>query len=110
MCLHHKKTLKKTRIKLYNTQALPVLLYRSKTWTINLLKPSGYGMHQQVKYFNNFTLCPHCIYVFLFVWEQMMTCTIYIKKNWLVFITEMKIVYSAVRTGPVNEAVCTQVF
>jgi len=29
-----KKTLKKTRIKLYNTLALPVLLYGSETWTI----------------------------------------------------------------------------
>ena len=28
------KTLKKTRIKLYNTLALPVLLYGSKIWTI----------------------------------------------------------------------------
>jgi hypothetical protein len=28
------KTLKKTRIKLYNTLSLPVLLYGSKTWTI----------------------------------------------------------------------------
>jgi hypothetical protein len=28
------KTLKKTRIKLYNTLSLPVLLYRSETWTI----------------------------------------------------------------------------
>ena len=34
MCLDHKKTLKKTRIKLYNTLALPVLLYGSETWTI----------------------------------------------------------------------------
>jgi hypothetical protein len=31
---------------------------------INLLKPIGYGMHQQVEYFNNCTLCPHYIYVF----------------------------------------------
>jgi hypothetical protein len=30
------KALKKTRIKLYNTLALPVLLYGSETWTINL--------------------------------------------------------------------------
>jgi hypothetical protein len=31
------KTLKKTRIKLYNPlPALPVLLYSSETWTINL--------------------------------------------------------------------------
>jgi len=28
------KTLKKTRIKLYNTLTLPVLLYVSETWTI----------------------------------------------------------------------------
>jgi hypothetical protein len=28
------KTLKKTRIKLHNTPALPVLLYDSETWTI----------------------------------------------------------------------------
>ena len=34
MCLDHKKTLKKTRIKLYNTLALPVLLYGSETWAI----------------------------------------------------------------------------
>jgi len=33
MCLDH-KPLKKTRIKLYNTLALPVLLYGSETWTI----------------------------------------------------------------------------
>jgi hypothetical protein len=26
--------------------------------------------------------------------------------NWMVFITEMKTVYSAVRTGSLNEAVC----
>jgi hypothetical protein len=31
---------------------------------INLLNPTGYGMHQQVEYFKNFKLCPHCIYVF----------------------------------------------
>jgi len=30
----HKKTLKKTRIKFYNTLVLPVLLYGSETWTI----------------------------------------------------------------------------
>jgi len=36
MCLDHKKTLKKTRIKLHNTLALPVLLYGSETWTIKV--------------------------------------------------------------------------
>jgi hypothetical protein len=35
-----------------------------KHFRFNLLNPTGYGMHQQVKYFNNCTLCPHCIYVF----------------------------------------------
>jgi len=34
MCLDHKKTLKKTRIKLYNTLVPPVLLYGNETWTI----------------------------------------------------------------------------
>jgi hypothetical protein len=34
MFLGHKKLFNKTRIKLYNTLALPVLLYGSETWTI----------------------------------------------------------------------------
>ena len=34
MCLSSKKTLKKTRLKLYNTLALPALLYGSESWTI----------------------------------------------------------------------------
>ena len=34
MCLDLKKTIKKTRIKPYNTLALPVLLYGSETWII----------------------------------------------------------------------------
>ena len=38
LLLHHKKkNLTKTRIKLYNTLALPVLLYGSEIWTINPL-------------------------------------------------------------------------
>jgi hypothetical protein len=39
MCLDHKKNLKKTRIKLYNTLALPALLYGSETWTIKAKDP-----------------------------------------------------------------------
>jgi hypothetical protein len=34
MCLDHKKNLNKTRLKLYNTLALPVSLCGSETWTI----------------------------------------------------------------------------
>jgi len=37
MYLDHKKTLKKTRINLYNTLALPVLLYGIETWTIKAM-------------------------------------------------------------------------
>ena len=35
---------------------------------------------------------------FVFIWEQTATCATY-SINWLVFITEIKSVYSAVRTG-----------
>ena len=38
---------------------------------------------------------------FVFIWEQTATCATY-NINWLVFITEMKSVYSAVRTGYLN--------
>ena len=34
MCSDHKKTIKKIRIKLYNTLALPALLYGSENWII----------------------------------------------------------------------------
>jgi hypothetical protein len=43
---------------------------------------------------------------FVFIWEQTATCATY-SINWLVFITEMKSVYCAVRTGSLNKAVCT---
>jgi hypothetical protein len=39
----------------------------------------------------------------LFIWEQTATCATY-SLNWLVFITEMKSVYSAVRTGSLNKS------
>ena len=42
---------------------------------------------------------------FVFILEQTATCTTY-SINWLVFITEMKSVYSAVRAGSLNKAVC----
>jgi len=43
---------------------------------------------------------------FVFIWEQTATCATY-SINWLVFITEIKSVYSAVRTGSLNKAVCS---
>jgi len=42
---------------------------------------------------------------FVFIWEQTATCATY-SINSLVFITEMKSVYSAVRSGSLNKAVC----
>jgi hypothetical protein len=33
-------------------------------YPFNPSKLTGYGMYQQVEYFNNRTLCPHCMYVF----------------------------------------------
>jgi len=38
---------------------------------------------------------------FVFIWEQTATCATY-NINWLVFITEMKSVYSTVWTGSLN--------
>ena len=47
----------------------------------------------------------HTVFMcFVFIWEQTATCATYII-NWLVFITEMKSVYCAVRTGSLNKAV-----
>ena len=71
----------------------------------NLLKSTGHVMHQQ---FNISTTVrsAHTVFVcFVFIWEQTASCATY-SLNWLVFITEMKSVYSAVRTGSLNTAVC----
>jgi hypothetical protein len=74
---------------------------------------AGYGMIPYIKQitfrsliFNNSTLCPHCIYVFcIYLKKKTATCATSAIK-YLVFITELKGVYSAVRTGPLNKAVC----
>jgi len=48
----------------------------------------------------------HTVFMcFVFIWEQTATCATY-SINWLGFITEMKSVYSAVRSGSLNKAVC----
>jgi hypothetical protein len=73
---------------------------------INLLKPTGYVMNQQVEQFNNCTLCHTLFMCFVYAWEQTATCATYIK-NYLVFITELESVYSVVRAGPLHEAVCS---
>jgi len=55
--------------------------------------------------FKNFTFCHTVFMCFVFIWEQTATYSPY-KLNWLVFKTEMKSVYSAVRTGSLNKVVC----
>jgi len=70
---------------------------------INFIKPTVYVMHQQFNIQQLYAL-PHTVFMcFVFIWEQTATCATY-SVNWLVFITEMKSVYSAVRTGSLNKA------
>ena len=69
----------------------------------NLLKPTS-CVHQQLKPKKWYSAHTELM-CFVFIWEQTATCTTY-SINWLVFITEMKSVYSAVRTGSLNKAVC----
>jgi len=54
----------------------------------NLLKPTGYVMHQQFNIQQLYAL-PTLYLCFVFIWQQTATCVTY-SKNWLVFITEMK--------------------
>jgi hypothetical protein len=64
------------------------------TWYVNLLKPIGYVMHHQ-----KFNI--HQLYAL----PTLHLCATYSIK-WVVFITEMKSVYCAVRTGDLIKAVC----
>ena len=49
--------------------------------------------------FNNYTFCPHSVFVcFVWIWEQTAIISLY-NINWLLFITETQCVYCAVRTG-----------
>ena len=71
----------------------------------DLLKPTGHVMQQQFNIQQLYAL-PHTVFMcFVFVWEQTANCATY-SINWLVFVTRMKSVYSAVRTGALNKAVC----
>ena len=70
----------------------------------NLLKPTGHVMHHQFNIQQLYAL-PTQFMCFVFIWEQTANCATY-SINWLVFITEMKSIYSEVRTGSLNKAVC----
>jgi hypothetical protein len=71
----------------------------------NLLKPSGFTLRTTSLTFKNSTWCSLCVVCFVWIWEQTAAFVLY-NINWLVFINEMKNVYSAVRTGYLNKAVC----
>jgi hypothetical protein len=75
----------------------------------NLWKPTGYGIHQLVEHFSNSTLCPYCIYVFC-ICLRTNSDLCHLHKKLIGFITQMKSVYIAVRTGALNEAVCAPSF
>ena len=63
-----------------------------------LCAPTGWTLQ-------NWHSAPTLFICFVFISEQRATCAPY-NISWLVFITEKKSVYSAVRTGSLNKAVC----
>jgi hypothetical protein len=71
----------------------------------DLLKPAGYVMHQQVQHSTIVRSTNTAFTCFVFISEQTATCATY-TVNRLVVTTEVKSVYSAVRTGSLNTAVC----
>jgi len=72
------------------------LHFSFKESNFNLLKPTGHMMHQQV-YYSGIVCSGQIIFMcFVFIWEQTANGATY-SINWLVFITEIKSVYSAVR-------------
>ena len=78
-----------------------------ESWSelVSNIRPTCHVMHQQFNIQQLYAL-PHTVFMcFVFIWEQTATCVTY-SINWLVFITQMKSVYSAVRTGALNKAVC----
>jgi len=68
---------------------------------IDLLKPTGYVMHQHVEHSTAIRSAHTVFMCFVSIWEETATCATY-SINWLVSITEMKSVYSAVRTWSLN--------
>ena len=90
----------KSRSKLLNIRILH--FYWIDLEDFNHLKPTGHVMHQLFNIQQLYAL-PHTVFMcFVFIWEQTATCATY-SINWLVFITQMKSVYSAVRTGSLNQ-------
>ena len=72
---------------------------------INLLKPTGYVMHQKGLTVNNSMFCQHCIYVFC-IYLRTNSDLCHLQHKLIGFYNQMKSVYSTVRTGYLNKAVC----
>ena len=95
--------------KWFKTLCSPVVTICTAQWSL-YVPHSGHCMYRPVVTictasltFNNSTFCPHSVFAcFVWIWEQTAIISLY-SINWLVFITEMKSVYSAVRTGSLNQ-------
>jgi hypothetical protein len=72
---------------------------------LNLLNLTDYVMQQPVQHSTIVRSAHTAFMCFVFIWEQTATFATY-SINWLVFITEIKSVYSALRTRSLNKAVC----
>jgi hypothetical protein len=81
----------------------PVLFF---LFILNPLKPTGHVMHHQFNFLQNVRSARTVFMCFVFIWEQTVICATY-SINRLVFITEMKSVYSSVRTGSLKKEVCS---
>jgi hypothetical protein len=77
----------------------PIYLY------IKLLKPTGYVMHHQFNIQQLYTLPTLYLCVLYLSENKQRLVSLKALTDWF-FITEMKSVYSAVRTGSLNKAVC----
>jgi len=71
---------------------------------INLLKPTSF-MYQHLWHLRILRSAPTLFIYSVFISEETATSAPY-NINWLVFITEMKSFYCAVRTGSLNKTVC----
>ena len=98
LCLSQQSRLR-THAYSFSVSKNPGLLYLRLWFYLSILKPTGYLMHH-----STIVLSAHTVFMcFVFIWEQTATCATY-SINWLVFITEMKSVYSAVRTDALYKA------
>jgi hypothetical protein len=70
-----------------------------REFNVDLLKPTSYVMHP-----HNYTLCPHCTDLFC-IYLRTNSDLCYLHFKLIGFVTELKSVYSAVRTGPLNQSV-----